>query len=742
MRMPRAMIVLPVLGLLAAAAAAAADGPHNVLVEAESFADRGGWVVDQQFMDVMGSPYLLAHGLGRPVASGTTQVTFPAAGEYRLWVRTRDWVPSHHPGRFRVVIDGAAASETFGTAGDGWLWQDGGTVTIRERTARIELKDLTGFDGRCDALLLTTDRTLVPPNKPGPAMAVWRRKLLGLPATPPDAGRFDVVVVGGGIAGCSAAIAAARLGSSVALIQDRPVLGGNNSPECRVPTGGRGGPIVNEINRGRTARRRKAVEDEEGIRLFLGWHAYAVDAADGRIRAVDARNIFSGKELRFRAHVVIDCTGDGSIGFWAGADFRMGREGRDRHGEPTAPEKPDKMTLGTSLMWHSRKAEKPSTFPDVPWAAEVVGDYAAVRGPWSWEYGHHRDTIFEAEEIRDHLLRTIYGAFANARRQAKYADYELSWVPYVAAKRESRRLMGDYVLTEDDVKSGREFPDGVATGSWPIDLHYPRKGRPFRTYAKMDRVKPYPIPFRCLYSRNVSNLMMAGRDVSVTHVALGSTRVMNTCGQMGVAAGVGAHLAARHEATPRDVYEKHLKELKDALRGLGRTWRASVGLAPPKWRKAAGANLARDAEVAVDSCLDAKKYPPAAINDGKIDVADNNARWVSAAGSSHHVELTWKKPRTIGAARLVSGWTRGGEIVDPNRDFVLQAPDGAGWRDIPGATATGNRRADWSARFEAVTTDRIRLVVTAGAKDMARLWELELFGPVAAPAGGPAPEKD
>ena len=571
---------------LSAAGAGAPIEPVTILVEAESFKDLGGWVIDPQFTDVMGSPYLLAHGLGKPVAPARTEVAFPAGGTYRLWVRTKDWVPSAHPGRFKVVVDGVPASAVFGTQGEGWIWQDGGAVEVRGRRATVELADLTGFDGRCDAILLTTDAGLALPNEPGEAMASWRRGLRNLPQTPPPAGEFDVVVVGGGIAGTSAALAGARLGCRVALVQDRPVLGGNASAEIRVHTGGQTGPnIVGEIEARHNApagqephptlasdeRRLAVVEAEKNITLFLGWRAFGVTKDGRRIRAVDAKHVATGEERRFAAPVFVDATGDGWLGYWAGAECRTGREARSEYNEPTAQEQADRMVLGSSLLWGSRETDRETTFPVLPWATEVSKNLAATEGDWTWEYGFCRDTIREAEEIRDHLLRAIYGAWSTAKNgpdRQKNARRELAHVPYVAGKRESRRILGDYVLTENDVIACREFPDAVATGSWSIDLHYP-KDYDFRSYCKQDRVKPYPIPFRCLYSKDIDNLMMAGRDVSVTHVALGSTRVMNTGGQMGVAVGSAAHLCKKHATTPRGVYEKHLEELLAILKGEG-----------------------------------------------------------------------------------------------------------------------------------------------------------------------------
>jgi hypothetical protein len=209
---------------------------QQVLLEAEQFAHLGGWDLDQQSMDTMGSPYLLAHGLGVPVKDAVTTAKFPAPGTYRVWVRTRDWVATWNapgaPGKFQVLVNGKPLAETFGTKGAEWHWQEGGRVEVSGE-ARIALHDLTGFEGRCDAVLFTQDAAFNPPNDLA-ALTQFRRTLLGLPNEPADGGSYDLVVVGGGLAGTSAALSAARHGLKVALVQDRPVLGGNGSSEVRV----------------------------------------------------------------------------------------------------------------------------------------------------------------------------------------------------------------------------------------------------------------------------------------------------------------------------------------------------------------------------------------------------------------------------------------------------------------------------------------------------------------------------
>lgn len=536
-----------------------------MLVEAESFAQPGGWVVDQQFVPQMGSPCLLAHGLGVPVADAETTISVAEAGDYRLWVRTRDWVPSHaeDPGRFQVVLNGTTLPTEFGTELGTWHWQDGGTVSLPAGTSTLDLHDLTGFDGRCDALALIKGSATPPPSE-STALAEWRRVVLGEPTVPAVTETVDCVIVGGGLAGTCAALAAARDGIEVALIQDRPYLGGNASREIRVRSQGTARhAIVSSVRSTRTNtqdmssdddNRLALVQAEPNIHLFMPWRAYAAGTGpDGEVTHVDARHIETGETRRFAAPLFIDSTGDGWVGYWSGADYRMGREARAETGESRAPATPDAMTMGNTLMWTTRDTASPVSFPAVPWAMDVVGSAAATGGEWNWEYGMHLSTIDDAEEIRDYLLRAIYGNFYNAKQQAQHANRELAWVPFIAGKRESRRLMGDHILSEDDVFNGVFFEDAVGTGSWSIDLHEPITPI-YRSRAIHTQVSPYYFPFRSLYSRNVPNLMMAGRCLSATHVGLGSPRVMNTCGQMGVAVGYAASICIARDILPRDVY--------------------------------------------------------------------------------------------------------------------------------------------------------------------------------------------
>ncbi len=740
----------------------AAAPVETVLVEAEGFEELGGWVVDQQFMDQMGSPMLLAHGMGTPVEDAATTVTFPAAGRYRVFVRTRDWVGPWKapgaPGRFQVLIDGTPLETTFGTEGAQWRWQDGGTVQVSGAKATVALHDLTGFDGRCDSIVFAAEDGPALPNR-GQEMAAFRKRLLALPERPEEVGRFDLVVVGGGMAGTCTAISAARLGLEVVLIQDRPVLGGNNSSEVRVHLGGNIhqepypalGGVVREIGPGQGGNAQPAAnyEDEKKLRvvraerrlhLFLNTHAYQVEMLQGRIAAVLARDVRTGKELRFAAPLFADCTGDGTIGFLAGADYHYGRESRQETDEALAPETADRQTMGTSVMWYSVETDAPTTFPDCPWAIQFNAQnyQKAISGNWNWETGFRLDQIEAFETVRDHGLRAVYGNWAfqknHAPDKARYANRKLGWVAYIGGKRESRRLLGDVILRQQDVVDGKVFPDACVTATWSIDLHYPIQsdqfpGAEFRSRAEFLRTKAYPIPYRCLYSRNVDNLFMAGRNISVTHVALGTVRVMRTTGMMGEVVGMAASICRRFDSDPRQVYTNYLSDLQERMRrGVGRL--PVPDSKPPSWLGRAGPNLARSAKVSVSSRHDSGQYPVENINDGRVSYTDNSLRWVSDTGLPDYVEFSWDKPQRISAVRIVTGQRGGsGGPATPITNFVLQYPKGSIWDDIPPTRVTGNMEYDWHATFPAMSLRRIRLVVSATPGELTRIWELELYDP-------------
>ena len=577
-----------------------AQKKSTILIEAESFNDKGGWVVDQQFMGVMGSPILMAHGMGVPVKDAVTNVVFPQTGNYKMFVRTRNWAARWNtvdaPGKFLVLINGKAATPVFGTVSADWNWQNGGTVDIKQKDCKLSLKDLTGFNGRCDAILFTRDMSFTPPSDVQ-NIAVLRKKLNPTLFEPDDAGKFDFVVIGGGMAGTCAAISAARLGVKVALIQDRPILGGNNSSEVRVHLGGRIniglypalGNLVNEIGPSTEGnaqptknyeddKKINIVKNEKNISLFLNCHANEVNMKNGRIESVKATNTNTGEELLFSAPLFADCTGDANIGAMAGAKFMWGRENSMKFDEKLAPNLSDSLTMGTSIQWYAQDTINDIAFPDIKWGLPWNEDKAQkiTRGDWDWETGMGINQVVEFERVRDYGLMVVYSNWSFLKNHAidrnKFSKQQLKWVAYIGGKRESRRLVGDYILRQSDLENQIVYPDGTACTSWTIDLHFPDTlnsklfpGNEFKSIANHTRIYPYPIPFRCLYSVNVPNLMMAGRNISVSHVALGTVRVMRTTGMMGEVIGMAASICKLKKTDPRGIYNTYLDDLKKLM---------------------------------------------------------------------------------------------------------------------------------------------------------------------------------
>lgn len=583
----------------------------HIWLEAEAFDDLGGWVIDAQSMAQMGSAYVMAHGMGVPVRDAETACVAPEAGQWTVWVRTRDWTApwgrGGPGGTFQVCLNGTPLPETLGTNGAEWAWQRAGTVALERGPVTVALNDLTGFNGRCDALYLTTDPAGVPPDE-AEALAQFRRAAAGtVCADDPEV--YDLAVAGGGMAGVCTAIAAARCGAKVVLIQDRPVLGGCNSSEIRVPLGGlihvppypELGNVVEEISpiTGRPGvlppefyeDTRKAnvfrTLPEERCRLVLNARVVAAepDPDDPRkIAALVARDTRSGAETRFRARLFADCTGDAVIARMMGAEVMYGREPRDRYGESLAPVQGDDEVMGMSVIWCSEQGEAPAPFPEIDWGLAIAEDnvYYVRSGDWEWETGQHRNQADDTEAIRDYALMAIFANWSflknRSARKAEWARNRLAWITPLGGKRESYRVVGDYIVTQNDIEGEAVQPDATASMTWSIDLHFPdpehlaRFAEPFRSCAyHRSLMKPYPVPYRCLYARDVPNLFLGGRTISASHVAFGSVRVMRTLGLLGEVIGMAAAICAREDVLPRDIYRSRFGELKAMMkRGVPR----------------------------------------------------------------------------------------------------------------------------------------------------------------------------
>lgn len=407
--------------------------------------------------------------------------------------------------------------------------------------------------------------------------------------------QVEFCVVGGGIAGMCAAIAAARRGVKVALIQDRPVLGGNASSEIRMWICGAHGKdnretgIVEEIELESLYRNNppnfsiwdsvlyEKVAFEPNIKLLLNCSVNKAETANGKISSVTGWQLTSETWHTVKADYYADCSGDGILAPLTGAEFRIGREARNEFDESIAPEKADEMTMGMSCLIQLREYDSPQKFIPPAWAYKYSDDgslpnrgHGVSRGGnfWWLEVGGTQDSIHDTEELRDELLKIAFGVWDHIKNQSDHGadNWNIEWLGFLPGKRESRRFVGDYILNQNDVRAEGKFEDLVAYGGWSMDDHHPEgfyyPGKPTIFH---EAPSPYGIPFRCLYSKNIDNLLFAGRNISCTHSAMSSTRVMATCATMGQAVGTAVSICANEKISPRDVYKNKIKELQQKL---------------------------------------------------------------------------------------------------------------------------------------------------------------------------------
>lgn len=413
---------------------------------------------------------------------------------------------------------------------------------------------------------------------------------------------FDVVVAGGGMAGVCAAIAAARHGACTALVQDRPVLGGNSSSEMRVWTVGATamgrnryaaeGGIVGELDLENLYRNPEGnphiwdsllldwVLREQNLTLYLNTSALDVQTENGRIRRLTAYQMTTELDLVFEADYFIDCTGDGRIGALAGVSFHQGREGRARFGESLAPESDEPFTLGSTLLLYTRDAGRPVAYhaPDFSYPIDTMHRLITENDKplslhtngcdfWWLETGGERNIVADGDAIRMELQRLVYGVWNYIKNSGRFAadTLELEWVGSLPARRESRRLQGAYTLTQNDILCHHVFPDAVCGGGWPIDTHPPGGIYSKKEACDQRDAGVYQIPLRCLYAQTPENLFFAGRNLSASHLAFASARVMKTCAAMGQAAGTAAAVCLQRNAPPARLGANGLAALRREL---------------------------------------------------------------------------------------------------------------------------------------------------------------------------------
>ena len=576
---------------------------NQYFIEAESFKNLGGWAIDQQSMDQMGSPYIMAHGLGVPVADAETEIDV-STGRYAVWARTRDWTAvwgkGTPAGRFDVRVDGEPLPTVLGTNGAAWAWQKAGEIDLGAGRHTLALHDLTGFNGRCDAIYMTADLGFTPPDDT--AAIEEMRRALNWHEIAECEEDYDLIVAGGGVAGVCMALAARRTGTKTLLINDRGVLGGCNSSDIRVCMGGqihlppypRLGDVVREIApvMGRPtiypaeyfedARKKFAFEpleyQETKCDIALWEHITALEKDGDVITAVVTTNVRTSRKTRYHARLFADCTGDATLARMADCAVMYGREAADTFGESLGAPDYQRLVMGHSLRWYSQPRDEETPFPAIDWGFDFDEDtcYFVRSGDWEQEAGFRRDMVEDIEYIRDYGLRAIFSNWNFqknlSKRRGEYARDALEWISPIGGKRESYRVVGDHILTQADLETPNVYDDATACITWSIDIHFPepdneaRFGEAFRSFAyHRGIVKPYPVPYRCLYARDVRNLFLGGRDVSASHVAFSAIRVMRTLGALGEAAGLAASVCTKHGAWPRDVYTDYLDEFKAAM---------------------------------------------------------------------------------------------------------------------------------------------------------------------------------
>lgn len=585
----------------------------------------------------------------------------------------------------------------------------------------------------------------------------------------------DVLVAGGGMSGVCAALAAARQGAKVVIVQDRSRLGGNASSEIKMHivgadqhggrSGWREGGLIEEL------RLEDAVHNphrawelwdlmlydkcmrEKNITLLLDSTLYAATVHEELIQEVLVRCDKTEHLYRIKAGLYCDCTGDSRLALEAGADMRMGREGADEFGESLAQDQADTRTQGSSILFTARKHDQPIPYQAPPWARKITSEDLRFRGVSSWEYGYWWielggmvDTIRDNERLRFELLSVVLGVWdyiKNSGDKPSAANWALETVGMIPGKRESRRIMGDYIMTQVDLEGAwTRFDDGVAIGGWGMDDHPPEgfDAPNKRPYQSIKMKEPYNVALGSLYSRNIHNLMMAGRNISCSHVAFSSTRVMATCSAIGQAVGTAAAQCVQNGLLPRTLRadKNQLKELQQILLRDDQTIRTL--------KNADAKDLARRATVRASTSLHGTK--PALVTNGVTrDLPQQwHNRWAGSLDNGPAtLELTWGRMQTIGHVQLIfdtgfhreltlsasDGVTR--RVVrapqpETVRDYAVQIQDdNRQWIEV--ASVQGNYQRLRRHTFKPMETKALRVQITAtnGAKE-ARLYEVRCYG--------------
>lgn len=578
----------------------------------------------------------------------------------------------------------------------------------------------------------------------------------------------DIVVAGGGLAGVCASIAAARNGASVILVQDRSRLGGNSSSEIRMHAlgatqkGWRETGIIEELKLTDSATNLQRsfemwdlnlydkVISEKNITLLLDTSVIEAAVSKNKIQSCRAVSPLLEEFYEIEASCFLDCTGDATLAAVAGAEYMWGREGKEVFGESLAPDHSDRKTMGNSIMFFAKKYDHPMPFQPPEWANvyskkdfvhRKIGSYEY--GYWWVELGGEGDTIKDNREIRRELLATVLGIWNFIKNSGEHPDsqnWALDWVGMIPGKRENRRIVGEHILVQDELEQSTLFPDRCSYGGWPMDDHAPEG------INKTDQAPnisiafqvPYSIPLRSLCSKSIQNMLMAGRNISASHVALSSTRVMATCAAQGQAAGTAAAFCVKHKCLPKDI-PANAALLKEYQQNLLKDDQSLLGI-----RNEDESDLARSARIRASGYAQDGK-PELVIDGWNRDIRDGRVhQWrVDMSQGDQWIELIWEKRISIRTVQITfdSGLHRNLALSGNDSFYKTQIRGAqpetiADYRilaDLDGkmtemVNVKGNYLRLRRHTFTSMRTDRIRIVVGKTQGDLlGRIYEIRCY---------------
>ncbi len=653
---------------------------EKLWIDAVDFDDYGGFILETQFVREMGQPYLMANGTGSPVTPSAVRFSVNEGGMYRFYIRTKNWCPEHKPDGLLLEVDGIRSQHVCSEMNVcGWYFEIAANFSLSKGTHTLKIYDTKGWFARFACVIITNDYDFTP-SRESRMLKTQRAQIKGIVDTVSDMGHYDVIVAGAGVGGIVAAITAARYGMRTALINDRPRLGGNAAEEANVALEGaahRGyheTGVVFEIKNYRhkygttwSEAFEKYTSGEKNLDVFSDMLLTDAVTDSGVIKEILTVNTHSLEEYKFSADTFVDATGDGWLGYYSGAAYRIGREAKFEHNESFAPSVADGNTMSgcatgnATLMnrtvcgYLAEKTDEAVFFEAPPWAFKFTASDIGRKptrlhnGEWWLEMPNDYDDVFENEFVRDSMIRMAVGYFDwmknywSEREHAK--NYKLKALGTYNAKRESRRLIGDYILTENDYVENQGYFDAVTYCGWNIDVHHVggifsgSEGR----FTANKKIPITPIPFGALYSKNVGNLMMVGRCISVTHVGLGPVRVQLTTGTMGQAVATAAYLCKKHGTDPRGIRNGHIDELQQLL--------IKDGLYIPGVYHRDKGDLAPSATVTATSFAPGGA-PSNVISGNTRDKDKENYAWVSDGTLPQSITLKFDTPKTVRQVRI------------------------------------------------------------------------------------------